>query len=236
MVDPSSDLQALKFDVSAKTGEEMVALRDLRTSRRFLKRSVLFERFVISLDSVPFLIQRGHPIVIKRHIARHQIKRSRRTVLVCEDLFGEKKWKVYIFEPNLTDLAFRQVEFTDCLIATVLSIFQTQSDLAIVFERHHEVLFQSALDVLHIVRRRVPTVAQHVAKPNLIRHANVEQHPETLVFGHTTTSLLFAGLRVNVPLGFRHQIKSDWQSKLRGLIERRDEINPFEVALFGMVL
>src|SRR5215468_8111999 len=106
MVDASSDLQALKSDVCAKTGEEMVALRDLRPCRRFLKRGVLFERFVIPLDSVPFLIQRGHPIVIKRHIARHQIKCPRRTVLVCEDLFGEKKWKVYIFEPNLTGFPF----------------------------------------------------------------------------------------------------------------------------------
>lgn len=235
MVDASSDLQAFKFDVRTKTGKEMVALRDLRTGRRFLKRSILFERFVISLDPVPFLIQRGDPIVIKRQIARRQIEGPRRSVLVCEDLFGEKKWKVYAFEPNLTGFAFWQVEFTDCLIATVLFIFQAQGNLSVVFERQHKVLFQSALDVLHIVRRCVPTVAQHVAKPNLIRHANMEQHSETRVFGHATTTLLFAGFGINVPLGLRHQIEGDWQSNLRGLIERRDEIDSFDTALFCMI-
>ena len=67
------ELQAFELEVSAQTGEEMVALGGLRAGRRFLQRRVLFERFVIDLDALPFFVERRDVVVGERQVVGDQI-------------------------------------------------------------------------------------------------------------------------------------------------------------------
>src|ERR671924_213808 len=101
MVQPRADLQALELDVGAKAGKQMITLCDLSAGWRFLQPRILFERLMINLDARPSLVEFRHPVVVERQITRHQIERTSRTVLVCEDLFGQKEWEVDFFQPNL---------------------------------------------------------------------------------------------------------------------------------------
>src|SRR5215813_12060908 len=123
MVQSCADLQALKLDVGTKAGNQMVALSRLSLGRRFLQSGILFERLMINLDTRPSLVELRQLVVVERQITRHQIERACRSVLVCEDLVGQKQWEVDFFKPNLRGLACWQIEFADCLVATALFIF-----------------------------------------------------------------------------------------------------------------
>lgn len=68
MVQTDAQAQALPFDVSTQTGEEMVALGGRRLRRRFFERSILLKRFVKDLDARPFLIELSQAVCFRSHL------------------------------------------------------------------------------------------------------------------------------------------------------------------------
>jgi len=151
MIVAGSEPQALELEVGAQTGEEMVALRSLPAGRGLLQRGVLFKRFVIDLDTPPFLIERRDLVISARQIVGDQIAQARRAVSVFEDFFGQQEWEIYLFQPNFTGRVHWQVERTNCHILTALLVRPAQCNLAVVLEREDEMFVQDVVDVLHIV-------------------------------------------------------------------------------------
>lgn len=223
-------LESFQFDVGAQTGKQMVALRRRGARRRFRQRGVLFQRFVIDLDAPPFLEELRDLVISERQRARYQVAHARRTVVVCEDLFDQKHRKRHLFKPNLTGRVCGSIEGTDCHVLTMLFGGFAHGDLAVVLERHDELLVEVTFDVLHIVGGGVPQIVEHVLKRHLIMHRNAQQHPVTRVFRDRAAPLGFARLLVHVWLGLLDQIKGDGQRDLAHRVEGGQEFDPFDVA------
>jgi len=127
---------------------------------------------MILLHFPPSLVDRGHPLVVEGQVATGQMQNTLASVLVLEDLLERKQRETHLLQVDLDGGVRSNLQRSDSLIDSTLFVFQTESHLAVAFERHDELFFQLLLYVAHVLGGRVPDIREDVAELEAVAPAS----------------------------------------------------------------
>ena len=236
MIQLGLPFQPLQFDKATQGGKEMIGLRRDRLRGRLGQRDVLFERLMITFHSPPFVIGRGHVVKRQGGITGDQIANADTAIFVCEDLFDQHERKVDSFEIDFPRGLRFQLQGVHSDIAALLLVGLTQGDFAIGFQGTNKVAVLLLFDKDHGFCRGKPHIEEDKAKGNAIAHRLFDQLLTHVILGHRTAPLLLLRLGVDILLGLGHQVEAHRDTHALAAIQRRQEVDPFEQPIFGVVV
>jgi len=229
MIGFGRDFQHLQFDVGAQGSKEMVGLSGDSFGGRLGQGSILLEGLVIGFHVPSFAIESGDGVVSEVEITGDQIQDTDTAIFVCKDLFDQMELEINPFKVNGQHAIRFNVQCIHALVTTLLFVLKAQGDFAIAFQRHHKITIQLVFNEHHVVGRSEPDIIKYIAKWDLIVFDLPQQVTIHLILAHWRTPLFLLGLLVNVELGFVDQMIIHWQRDIAHMIQRRDEIDPFDI-------
>ena len=236
MADAALKFEYLQFGVGQYGGKEVRGLRGLR-GRGFggclAHGGILFERLVVFFHFPPFLVNRGHLGLVQAGVTADQIQDALATVLVCEDLSADEHRLLDGPQIDAHGLRSGKHQRLHGLELAGGPRGRAQSDGTAAFEGKNEVVAQGPHQG-HVLGRGVPTVGQQVAVGHLLL-GHAQHLLQVLVFGERALVARLLGLGLVNGHRFAHQLDSDGQGQLAGMVEQADKIQALDVALLTVV-
>ena len=236
MIQLGLPFQPLQFDKATQRGKEMIGLGRDGLGGRLGQRDILFERLVITFHLPPFVIGRGQVVKRQGGITGDQIANAHAAVFVCEDLLDQHQREVHSFEIDFPRGVRFQLQRVHSDIPALLLVRLTQGDFAIGLEGTDKVALLLLFDEHHGFRRGKPHIEEHKAKGDAVGHGLLDQLLTHRILGHRTAPFLLLRLGVHILLGLGHQVEAHRQTHPLAAIQRRQEVDPFEHPIFGVVV
>ena len=158
-----------------------------------------------------FLIDCGTPVPVEGGITGDQRWDACRTVLVGEDLFDEQKRKRDAFQIHRDRFHRLQVQCVHSLVTPLLVGIHTQRHVAIAFDWHDELRLECEVDKMHVFRRSIPDLIEHLSARNLVFHGLLQEVAVHFVLGVVRPSFVFSVFGIRGAFGFANQLEPDRQ-------------------------